>query len=191
MRRLVRLTVLPGLLAAILVGGTGTVAAQTSQQPYCGIWWGSRAKSSSVESYTTATIRNLRAGRHECFDRLVVDLGPPSAGLAGGQATGFQARYVPDLDGGTGRIAGDARLTVLVNAPAHDDDYEPTYAPRDPLHSVDVSGFRTFRQVAFLGTFESQTEVVLGVRARLPYRVFVLAGPGAATRLVIDVAHRW
>jgi hypothetical protein len=29
------------------------------------------------------------------------------------------------------------------------------------------------------------------VRARLPFRVFSLAGPGAGSRLVIDVAHRW
>jgi len=29
------------------------------------------------------------------------------------------------------------------------------------------------------------------VRARLPFRVFVLAGPGNGSRLVIDVAHRW
>jgi hypothetical protein len=29
------------------------------------------------------------------------------------------------------------------------------------------------------------------VRARLPFRVFVLRGPGSGSRLVIDVAHRW
>jgi hypothetical protein len=29
------------------------------------------------------------------------------------------------------------------------------------------------------------------VRARLPFRVLTLDGPGAGTRLVIDVAHRW
>ncbi len=67
----------------------------------------------------------------------------------------------------------------------------PTYAPHDRLHAVDVTGFRTFRQVAFLGTFEGQTEIVLGVRARLPFRVFFLSGPGAGSRVVIDVAHRW
>lgn len=30
-----------------------------------------------------------------------------------------------------------------------------------------------------------------GVRARLPFRVFVLDGPGSGSRLVVDVAHRW
>jgi hypothetical protein len=54
-----------------------------------------------------------------------------------------------------------------------------------------VTGYRTFRQVAFLGTFEGYTTIGLGVRARLPFRVQVLAGPGAGSRLVIDVGHRW
>jgi hypothetical protein len=49
----------------------------------------------------------------------------------------------------------------------------------------------TFRQVVFDGTFEGQTQIGLGVRARLPFRVFTLAGPGGGSRLVIDVAHRW
>jgi hypothetical protein len=31
----------------------------------------------------------------------------------------------------------------------------------------------------------------LGVRARLPMRVFNLAGPGSRSRLVIDVTHHW
>lgn len=193
MRRLATLTVLPGLLATILLGGTGAVAAHTSQQPYCGIWWGSLPKNARVTSYTTATINNLRVGRHQCFDRLVVDLGPPRPGLPAGQRGGYQVRYatVRSASGGAPAISGGARLSVLVNAAAHDANYRPTYAPRDPLHAADVSGFRTFRQVAFRGTFEAQTEIVLGVRARLPFRVFALSGPGAGSRLVIDVAHRW
>jgi Fumarylacetoacetate (FAA) hydrolase family len=67
----------------------------------------------------------------------------------------------------------------------------PTYAPADPAHAVDVAGFRTFRQVAFFGTFEGQTTLGLGVRARLPLRVFVLSGPADGSRVVIDVAHHW
>jgi len=44
---------------------------------------------------------------------------------------------------------------------------------------------------AYAGSFEATTTVGLGVRARLPFRVFVLAGPATGSRLVIDVAHRW
>jgi len=36
-----------------------------------------------------------------------------------------------------------------------------------------------------------QTTIGLGARARLPFRVFTLSGPGQGSRLVIDVAHRW
>jgi hypothetical protein len=88
-------------------------------------------------------------------------------------------------------MKGAAVLAVVVNAAAHDVDYQPTYQPRDRDHAVNVTGFRTFRQVAFLGTFEAQTELAIGVRARLPFRAFVLAGPDSGSRLVIDVAHRW
>ena len=56
---------------------------------------------------------------------------------------------------------------------------------------MNVTGFRTFGQVAFLGTHEAQTQIGLGVHARLPFRVFLLAGPGDGSRLVVDVAHRW
>jgi hypothetical protein len=56
---------------------------------------------------------------------------------------------------------------------------------------VDVSGFRTFRQAYWGGTFEGTTVVGLGVRARLPFRVFSLPGKGDRTRFVVDVAHRW
>jgi hypothetical protein len=55
----------------------------------------------------------------------------------------------------------------------------------------DVSRFRTFRHVAWAGSFEGQTTLGLGVRARLPFRVFLLDGPGSGSRMVVDVAHRW
>ena len=54
-----------------------------------------------------------------------------------------------------------------------------------------MSGYSTFRQVTFAGSFEGQTTIGLGVRARLPMRVKRIAGPGTAQRLVIDVAHHW
>jgi hypothetical protein len=186
-RRLVRLTVLLCLLASVQIAPAAGVEA-ASPQPYCGIRWGSLPKRHLVYAYTTATIENLRAGRHDCFDRLVVDLGPRRSGLPGPQGDGYQIRYG---SGGRLTIKGSAVLSVVLNAAAHDDDYRPTYQPRDPKRAVDVTGFRTFRQVAFLGTFEAQTEMAIGVRARLPFRVFVLSGPGAGSRLVIDVAHRW
>jgi hypothetical protein len=184
------------LAVLALAGGAGAAAglvvpSSVSAAPYCGIYWGSGQKSDP--DHTSATITNLRAGRHECFDRLVVDLGAPDPAARGDE--GYTVRYVDqlvrDASGQPVALAGGARLEIIVRARAVTDNYVPTYSPADPMHAVNVSGFRTFRQVAFLGTFEAQTQIGLGVRARLPFRVFVLDGPGGGSRLVIDVAHRW
>ena len=69
-----------------------------------------------------------------------------------------------------------------------------TFRPANRAEVVDVSGFSTFRQVAWGGSYEGKTTLGLGVRARLPFRVLVLAGaPGYpdGARVVIDVAHAW
>lgn len=185
------------VVAAVLVGLVGGIAPAVSAHgasgPYCGIRWGSLAKDANVFTYTSSQITDLRAGRHSCFDRLVIDLAASATGFPE-IGYGYQVSYGPGPVDETGQpipMAGGAFLGVVVNGAAHDDNYNPTYAPADRLHAVNVTGFRTFRQVAFFGTFESQTEIVLGVRARLPFRVFILAGPDAGSRVVIDVAHRW
>jgi hypothetical protein len=77
-----------------------------------------------------------------------------------------------------------------VRAPAYEDG-DPTYDPQDPARLVDVGGWSTFRQVAMAGSFEGQTTIGLGVRARLPMRAYRVDGPGHCQRLVIDVAHHW
>lgn len=61
----------------------------------------------------------------------------------------------------------------------------------DPAILVDVTGYRTVRQLAWAGSFEGCTSIGIGVRAHPPFRVFVLPGPGSTSRIVIDVAHRW
>lgn len=53
-------------------------------------------------------------------------------------------------------------------------------------HKLEPGGHSTFRQVAWTGSLEGYTTIGLGVRARLPFRVFRLDN-----HLVIDVAHRW
>jgi hypothetical protein len=176
----------------LLTGIAFPAAARGSAAPFCGIRWGSLPEQDA--HHTTAKITNLRAGRHACFDRLVVDLGRRELGWPGPDANGYQVRYVSqftsDPSGRPIALAG-VDLSIVVHARAVDDYGRPTYRPADPRHAVNVTGFSTFRQVVFDGTFEGQTQIGLGVRARLPFRVFSLAGPGAGSRLVIDVAHRW
>jgi hypothetical protein len=171
--------------AALLAVGVLAPAA-ASADPDCGTTWGSLEK--AAPQYTQATVEDVRAGRHDCYDRLVIELGP-------GAATGYQVRYVPqftqDFSGDPIPLRGAGDLEVIVNARSYDDDFNPTWDPADRMEAVNVTGFGTFRQVVDSVSWEGQTQIGLGVRARLPFRAFVLAGPGAGSRLVIDVAHSW
>lgn len=174
------------LLAIGLVAGPGVLgSAVAGASPYCGITWGSLDK--SWQHYSSGTVTNVRSGRHACYDRLVVDVAGPVAG--------YNVRYVDVVRAqGSGievPLRGGARLQVIVHAPAYNEHGNPTYSPANRSELVNVRGYDTFRQVAFAGTFEGQTSLGLGVRARLPFRVFTLEGPGTSSRVVIDVAHYW
>jgi hypothetical protein len=180
------------VLTVALLTTLGVISpASAATSPYCGITWGSLPKVSSAAD--TEMVNNVRAGRHACFDRLVVDVG--------GQDTTFgsyDVRYVPLVhEDGSGRavpVRGEADLQIVLRAPAYDQYGNATFAPADRREVVDVTGYSTFRQVAWAGSFEGYTTMALGVRARLPFRVFVLAGTPQSDdtpRLVIDVAHHW
>ena len=154
----------------------------------CATQWGSLVKQQS--SYSSKQITNVRSGRHQCFDRLVIDINGDGQG-----APGYIVRYVKavkkDGSGFKVPLRGGARLRIIVKAPAHDDGGRVTYRPPNERELVNVAGYRTFRQVAWAGTFEGQTTIGLGVRARLPMRTFVLSSPAGGHRVVVDVAHRW
>ncbi|MFD3706871.1 hypothetical protein ACFWUP_27350 [Nocardia sp. NPDC058658] len=174
-----RFLVLLASVAACLGLSTLPAAATPS---YCGLTWGSLDKSNP--NYSAATLTDVRAGRHQCFDRLVVDLAGPAAG--------YLVRYVDTVtEDGSGApvpLRGGAFLQVVVNAPAYDSAGNPTYRPGNRTELVNVNGYETFRQVAWAVSFEGQSTIGLGVRARLPFRVLVLDAPA---RVVIDVAHYW
>jgi hypothetical protein len=188
MRRWLRVSVVGLLAIATVLVGT---ASPSSASPYCGIYWGSLEKAEGTGPTFPTPIVNVRAGQHDCFDRVVVDLG--------GSPVGYHVSYVPAVLGqGSGEpvaLAGGAFLDVTLYAPTNDLDGNPTFSP-DPANVVDVGGFRTVRQVVSAGSFEGYTTFGIGVRGRLPFRVFVLegrgsGGPNVGSRLVIDIAHRW
>lgn len=170
-----------GLLAALIVAGPAPAQAA----PYCGITWGSLAK--SADGGWVSNITNVRAGRHACFDRLVVDIR--------GHATGYNVEYVSSVarpgSGMTVPLRGGAYLRVGVQARTYNESGPASYQPANPAELVNTNGYATFRQIALAGSFEGRTTFGLGVRARLPFRVFMLYGPGDTTRFVVDVAHRW
>jgi hypothetical protein len=174
--------------AVVAVSGFALTSPADAAAPYCGITWGSLEKSSSAA--TLGAITNVRAGRHDCYDRLVLDLNAPNA--SAGYVVTYVSQVTEDGSGDPVPLAGGAFLQVTVFAPDYDVfTGQPIYQPADRSHLVNVTGFQTFRQVAHAGSFEAVTTIGLGVRARLPFRVFTLAGPGNGSRLVIDVAHFW
>ena len=78
-----------------------------------------------------------------------------------------------------------------MNASSYDQNGNVTYNPAAKAELSNVAGYQTLRQVVYAGIFEGYTSIGLGVRARLPFRVFTLDGPGSGSRLIVDVAHFW
>ncbi|MGA5604422.1 AMIN-like domain-containing (lipo)protein [Streptomyces griseoincarnatus] len=178
------------LLGASLVTAAVPAVAAPEAAPAaataCPTGWGSTDKAATAA--TSESVRDVRTGRHDCYDRMVVDV----PGAARGDL-GYSVRYVDRLlQDGSGRhipVSGGAVLEVRVTAPAYDPETgAATYPARagGVLPGVDLTGYRTFRDARFAGSFEGDTQLGLGVRGRLPFRVQQLDG-----RLVIDVAHTW
>src|SRR5215472_3299510 len=108
---LIRRTVIAVVLAAAAVlGSVLAVSAASPAAPFCGITWGSLAKSSGTLS--PAGLLDARTGQHDCYDRLVFDFNRP--------ASGYTVAYVDQVTGqGRGlplNVAGGARLGVLLLA---------------------------------------------------------------------------
>ena len=171
------------LLAATAVPVVAGVPAPSpaSAAPGCATRWGSLPE--QVLTGSTGRVTGVRAGRHACFDRIVLDVA--------GDLDGYAVRYVRQVrHDGSGEVVplrGGARLQVTATAPVVPTD---SWFRADG-RIVDTTGYRTLRDVAFAGSFEGSSAVGVGVRARLPFRVLLLDGPGDRSRLVVDVAHRW
>jgi hypothetical protein len=170
-----------------VAGGVAGTAGASATAATCSTSWGSLQKTGSRVVGGEPTVTNVRSGQDPCFDRLVVDFSGP--------APAYLVRYVDrvteDPTGDVVPLRGGAKLQITAYAPAYDSSGRLTYRPANRAELVPVAGYRTFRQAAWAGTFEGTTDLGLGVRARLPFRVLQLAGPGNGSRLVIDVAHTW
>ncbi|GAA4875335.1 AMIN-like domain-containing (lipo)protein [Serinicoccus chungangensis] len=180
-------TLLAGALLAVgALAPVATLAPAAQAAPYCGITWGSLPKVTGFDT-AQAPMTDVRSGRHTCFDRVVVDI----SGDAGEYAVRYVSTYRAPGSGQALALRGGAKIEVLVGNPAYDADGDAVYDPANPAELVSTAGYSTLRQVRLGGSFEGQTSIGLGVRARLPMRAFVLDGPGSGQRLVVDVAHRW
>jgi hypothetical protein len=104
-------------------------AATAADAPYCGITWGSLQK--SAPDLTPNPIVGARVGRHDCFDRLVIDIN-------GRPAAGYYVSYVDvvraDGSGDPLPVTGGAKLRIHVLAPGHDQNYRsPGRTPHTSL----------------------------------------------------------
>ena len=177
-RRRLALAAVAVALAAPGAVAVTTTSASASTAAYCGIYWGSLAKSTSAGNLWSGNVTAPRTGRHTCYDRVVFDVARGSGKL------GYNVRYVSTLTGpGSGlpiALAGGAKIAITINAPS-----------RLGTSTTTFSGWQTFRQLKNIGSYEGYTDYGLGVRARLPMRVFVLDNTDGSKRLVVDVAHYW
>ena len=173
------------LITALVAGGAATAGAASAAASSCGITWGSLAKAGG--NANPSPPRVVRTGRHACYDRVVFELDGP--------ATAYRVDYVPEVrtegEGKLLAVAGGARLRVRLQTSVFDQLGHLHYDQAPGDHVAAVGDYRTLRDVVFAGCFEGQTTFGIGVRARLPFRAFTLAGPDWHSRIVVDVAHQW
>ncbi|NKQ52056.1 hypothetical protein HFP15_04090 [Amycolatopsis sp. K13G38] len=138
---------------------------------------------------STDPLAGVRAGRHDCYDRIVFDIG-------GASLVGFSVRYVPQVaavdSGAPVPVPGGAVLQVVVRAPAQDVSGKALAATGgdliDPAH---VANWDALRAARFAGSSADASTIAVGVRERLPFRVLSLLDPDRGTRrVVVDIAHR-
>jgi hypothetical protein len=176
----------PSVTAPPSTGGQTSAACAATRA------WGTGAKQSSLS--TQAPLYLVRAGRHDCYDRVVLVINTP-------QAVGFHVQYVSVVrDDGSGKprpVAGGAALEVIVHAPPQgldDQGHQPWRAfasPGQVLYGpAQLAGWRSLREVRYANYFEGQSTLAVGVRERLPFRAYALAdAPNHVMRVVLDIAH--
>lgn len=164
------------LALALAIGAALIPLTASATTAYCGITWGSGPK--TLQDLRQGEVDTVRTGRHTCYDRVVVDIdGPPG---------GYRVEYVPavttDGSGQTVNTPGGAKLRFVVQNP----NFSSTPIGKKVAN---VSGYRTLRSVVYAGSFEGYTTYGVGVRAKLPFRVFRI--PGGHGKIVLDIAHHW
>ncbi|GHC49272.1 AMIN-like domain-containing (lipo)protein [Streptomyces cinnamoneus] len=176
-----------GLAATLPAGAAVAAGAPATAPAACAADWGSSPKVSTATEYKP--LRDIRTGRHDCYDRMVFDILGPDTGAPVGYRVQYVDKLHQDGSGDVIPVGGGAVLEVRVAAPSYDPTTgKPVYDGKAgrPLPGVDVSGYRTFQDTRFAGSFEGDTQVGLGVRGRLPFRVFQ-----QDNHIVVDVAHTW
>jgi len=142
---------------------------------------------------TLAPLYLVRAGRHDCYDRVVFDLNGPAD-------VGYTARYVPVVraegSGAPVPVEGRAALQVVVRGPIYGTDNQghrpwrqPPAVGQDFVAPANVAGWGALAEVSFAGSFEGQTTFAVGVRGEHPFRIWTRSEQHYQ-HVVLDIANR-
>jgi hypothetical protein len=126
------------------------------------------------------TVRDLRVGRYDGFDRVVLEVG-------GAGTPGWDVRYVDAASsqgkGDAVQVAGNAVLQVTLTGMGYPfDTGVEEYAEPRRLTSADTE---VLTEVVWDSTFEGTSVAFVGSTARTPFRVYLLENP---VRVVVEVA---
>jgi hypothetical protein len=134
----------------------------------------------SPSTDSRGTVRDLRLGRQNGFDRVVFEIG-------GTGTPGWDVRYVDTASsqgkGDTIDVAGKAILQVTLTGMGYPfDTGVEEYSGPDPLTAP---GTKVVTEVAWDSTFEGTSVAFVGTSERTPFRVYLLEDP---VRVVVEVA---
>lgn len=156
-------------------------------RPGCPTDWS--ADQRAIAGTVTQPLAGVRAGQHDCHDRLVVDLV--------GVGVGYEYKYVDRLvapdSGEELDLRGDATLQITINAPLIDPvTGVARYTPADPreLLPLEDEDWESIKQVALVGSADGATVIGVGLRERVPFFVETLVNEdGSGSRIYVDVLH--
>lgn len=146
--------------------------------------WNTEPDKSAELTYTEAQILNVRIGKQDCFDRVVIDIN-------NGPEVGFYASYEPvvrqDGSGEPIEVAGGAALQLIVGAPATmlADPGFTLY----PASVLEANDWQALREVRYAGFFEGQSTFAIGVAQERPFAVSTVVREGQVTHVIVDIAH--
>ena len=134
----------------------------------------------AVASRGAAVLRQIRAGQHGSFERLVLEFTAPYGAVKVG--------YVPvvrqDPSNRIVPLQGHSFLQIVIHAAVARYAATPITPYRGP--STLTPGYPTLRQVSISGDFEAALSVGVGLSRTAGFRVQRLTAPG---RLVLDIAE--
>ncbi|WFR71808.1 hypothetical protein P9209_24315 [Prescottella defluvii] len=156
---------------AAAVDGTLT-AAPTGQAP----------QTAAASPDAALTIRDIRVGKHDGFDRVVYEFG-------GTGTPGWRAEIVSTAtQQGSGKplaVAGQGILQVLVDGSSM--PFMTNVEPYSGPNPLEVENPVVVTEVRDAGIFEGTDQTLIGLSDRnVSYRVYTLTEP---TRLVVDISR--